>query len=756
MQVVYISSSVLSVDPRLELSGLTISGIVKRGQGAQTALPVILDPAIPANIASGFMPETRRLMCSAVPEWVASLTHAPAGTAGATEASTGVSTGAGGADGSMSLAVTRCEAGDAVALAGRLGAEVVALVGTGGSFQCPRQAVPEARELEELSFEEAAELSRFDHVGLEASVVAPMARLRVAGRLVPVAVGGIRAATDLPRAEALPPRGPGDAPASAAKAYDEATAPRGTAIGPEPAHDGGPVRAVAVQKDVVMLSVSGACLPGTVGVAARLFATVGASGVSVLLITQASSEYSISLCVRTDDADAAVAAINREFSAEMMAGSLDPVDVIRDLAILTPVGDGMRRRKGIAGRFFTQLSRADVNVVAIAQGSSERSISAVVEAARVDRGLRMVYQSFFDSSMPIDLVVIGVGTVGSALLGQVATQSERLEDHGVAVRLVAIANSRRMVIASCGVTGDGLDPADWRTELDRDGQPMSIDALVALGAEFANPVLVDCTASDAIPSVYPLFMLAGFHIVTPNKRGNTGTMARYLALRNTARDHRRRYLYETTVGAGLPVIENLQNLLHAGDRLESFSGILSGSLSFLFGRLEDGLSFSEAVREAMARGFTEPDPRDDLGGVDVARKVLILAREAGLSMELSDVALDGLLPPEYGAMGRDEFLSSMPRLDAHIAGLVTRAKAQGKVLRFVGSIHDGKGSVGLAMVGPENPLFSVRGGENALAFTTRYYSPVPLLLRGYGAGAQVTSAGIFADILRTLNWIREA
>jgi len=233
-------------------------------------------------------------------------------------------------------------------------------------------------------------------------------------------------------------------------------------------------------------------------------------------------------------------------------------------------------------------------------------------------------------------------------------------------------------------------------------------------------------------------------------------MDRYLALKSLARRHRRRYLYETTVGAGLPVIENLQNLLHAGDALDSFNGALSGSLSFLFGAVEDGATFSAAVREAMEKGFTEPDPRDDLSGADVARKVLILAREAGMSMEFDDVELTGLVPPEYMALDKAEFLRRMPELDARFEERRAEAAAAGEVLRFVGSIEGGKGRAGLVAIGPGHPLFAVRDGENALAFYTRYYNPVPLLLRGYGAGATVTAAGIFADVLRTLNWIKEA
>lgn len=619
------------------------------------------------------------------------------------------------------LSTVRCSAEDAVALAWRAEADFEVLTGSNGTFQCDPEVVPEAKELPDLSFEEAAELSPFSGSGLDSSIIGPIARFRQPATIHPVGDGF------------------GEIP------------PGGTRISGAPDLKTGPVKAIAAQRNISMLAVSGTCLPGTVGIAARVFASVGAAGVSVLLISQASSEYSICFCVRSIDERAAIAAIESEFAHELSAKALDSVVVIENLSILTLIGDGMRKTKGISGRCFTQLARTDVNIVAIAQGSSERSISAVILGEKVDRALRMIYQAFFDSSMPIDLVVVGCGNVGSALLAQIASQSERLEGHGVGARLVAVANSRRMIIGRAG-----LDPAEWRSELKLSGRALVIEELAALGPELLNPVLVDCTASDAIPGRYPEFMLAGFHVVTPNKRGNTGSMDRYLALKQLSIRHRRRYLYETTVGAGLPVIENLQNLLHAGDRLVSFSGILSGSLSFLFGRLEEGASFSSIVREAMAKGLTEPDPRDDLSGTDVARKVLIIARESGLVMELGDIRLEGLVPAEFLAIGKDEFIARLAELDGHFEEMRVKAAADGKALRFVGSIESGRGRVGLQAVGPEHPLFAVKGGENALAFTTRFYNPVPLLLRGYGAGAEVTAAGVFADILRTLNWIREA
>jgi len=621
-------------------------------------------------------------------------------------------------DAAAPIATARCGLDIAARAAATLGVELEVLTGPGSARQCDPAIVPDARELESLSFEEAAELSRFDDSGLDPGVVGPIARNRARARIRAVADGRI-----------------GDG-----LLIDAAS---------DPTY--GPVKAIARQYGVSMLSVSGACLPGTAGVAARLFASVGSAGVSVLLISQSSSEYSICFCVDEGDEAPARAAVDAEFAAELESGLMEPVSALRGLAILTLIGDGMRRTKGIAGKCFTQLARADVNIVAIAQGSSERSISAVVARSGVDRGARMIFQAFFDSAMPIDLVVVGCGNVGSALLRQLASQSPRLAGHGVSARVVAVANSRRMIVDSGGV-----DPARWRDELEANGEPLDMAALMALGVELANPVLVDCTAGDAVPRAYPEFMIAGFHVVTPNKRGNTGPMDRYLALKSLARRHRRRYLYETTVGAGLPVIENLQNLLHAGDALDSFNGALSGSLSFLFGAVEDGATFSAAVREAMEKGFTEPDPRDDLSGADVARKVLILAREAGMSMEFDDVELTGLVPPEYMALDKAEFLRRMPELDARFEERRAEAAAAGEVLRFVGSIEGGKGRAGLVAIGPGHPLFAVRDGENALAFYTRYYNPVPLLLRGYGAGATVTAAGIFADVLRTLNWIKEA
>ncbi|WP_192954637.1 bifunctional aspartate kinase/homoserine dehydrogenase I [Gallaecimonas mangrovi] len=594
--------------------------------------------------------------------------------------------------------------------------ELIIWTDVDGVYQCDPRLVPEAKKLRQLSFSEALELSHFGAKVLHPKTLGPVGRFQIPT--------WIRSSLD----SSLP----------------------GTRISTQVEPSQKPVKALSCLNDVVMVSVSGPGLKGMVGMASRIFAAVGQAGVSVLLITQSSSEYSISFCLNAVDERRAVSHIEDAFALELASGMLDPVSVQRELAILTLIGDNMCQAKGVAGRCFTQLGRANINVVAIAQGSSERAISAVIPDDCASRGLKMVHQAFFDSSMPLEMVILGCGNVGSELLRQIETQQHWLSKQSINAKVVALSNSQSM-----RVDIKGLNLAHWHQDLEQQGQPLDLEALKALSQDLLNPVLVDCSASDDLPLDYQAFLEAGFHVVTPNKKGNAGSLALYQSLKGTAKAYRRRYLYDTTVGAGLPVIENLQNLLHAGDELQSFSGILSGSLSFLLGRLEDGISFSSAVKEAMEKGFTEPDPRDDLSGLDVARKVLILAREAGFELELADIALTGLLPDEFNQLSKSDFLARLPELDEAMAAKVAAAKANGQVLRFVGQIDKGQGKAGMIAVDDSHPLYRVRDGENALAFLTRYYSPVPLLLRGYGAGADVTAAGIFADVLRTLNWMRE-
>ncbi|MBQ3966567.1 MAG: bifunctional aspartate kinase/homoserine dehydrogenase I [Treponema sp.] len=623
---------------------------------------------------------------------------------------------------------------DVMGLLGRNGSDFsAAIIGAGlgakkvefwtdvdGIYTADPRIVPDAILVQDMTYEEAMELSFFGSKVLHPKTLAPLAAKGI-------------------EAWSLNSHNP---------------SARGTRIGKGPYVDNektpNAVRGISSLKNVAMVSVSGSGMKGRTGTASRIFAAVSRAGVSLLLITQSSSEYTITFCVRASQAVLVKDVLSAEFDLEIRDGVINPIEVKENCAIVSIVGDGMKKNRGVAGKFFDALASRDINILAIAQGSSERSISAVVRGEWGDLAVKAAHIFFFNTAQPVEVFAFGAGTIGGALLDQIRDQQQKLRAQNVDVKVLAISTLDGMLL-----DGNGLDLSNWREDSKKTTKKANVDEILQFVKENKplNPIFVDCTASYDLPERYLDILAAGMHIATPNKRANSMSMEFYHKLRQVANKANRRFLYETNVGAGLPIIDTLQNLFKSGDTLTGFNGIMSGSLSYIFGKLDEGKKFSEAVLEAKELRYTEPDPRDDLKGTDVARKALIIAREAGMNIELSDIKMNSIFPEGFDIEGTtEEFLKRLPQVDDYFDKKMAELKKQGKVLRMGASIRDGKVSVGMLEVGADDPLYGVRGGENAFVFETARYTPIPLTVRGYGAGAGVTAAGVFGDILRTVSF----
>ncbi len=518
----------------------------------------------------------------------------------------------------------------------------------------------------------------------------------------------------------------------------------GTRIGPEPVAGDGPVKGLTIAPRLALVEVIGTGMIGVPGTAERVFGALREAAISVVMIAQASSEHSICCAVRAEQAAHARAVLQAEFAHEIGSSLLQEVRAETGIAVLAAVGDGMAGHPGVAAQLFTGLARAEVNVRAIAQGGSERNISVAIGEADATRALRAVHAGFWLSPQTISIGLIGPGNVGAALLDQLAAAQARLRDSvRLDLRLRAIAGSTRMRLAE-----RSLDWPRWRSEYIEQGEPFDVERFTAHvhAAHLPHALIIDCSASAAIAAHYADWLAAGIHVVTPNKQAGSAPLPQYRATRSAARHAHWRV--EATVGAGLPVISTLRDLLDTGDELLAIDGILSGTLSYLFNRFDGSRPFSELVLEARANGYTEPDPRDDLSGLDVARKLVILAREWGHEIELADVNLQGLVPASLAELPRDDFLRRISELDAALDARLQQARERGTRLRFVARVDAAGARVGLVELPPEHPFAHLRPTDNIVQFTTARYRDNPLIVQGPGAGPEVTAAGVFADLLR--------
>lgn len=569
-----------------------------------------------------------------------------------------------------------------------------------------------ARIISNISYQEAMELSHFG-----AKVIYPPTIQPVMAKKIPVVVKNTFAPED-----------------------------PGTVIEAESEGKGDIVRGISSINKITLISLEGSGMIGIPGFSKRLFEALSSEKINVILITQSSSEHSICVGIDTGMAEQAKQAVDLAFANEIALQKVEPLKTETNLSIVALVGENMKNHTGVSGRLFGALGRNGVNVRAIAQGSSEKNISAVISTNDVKKAINVLHEEFFETTYKqVNLFITGTGNVGAKLLGQLQQQLDFLQQQlHLQVKVTGLSNSRKML-----VNEDGIDLRNWKSLLDT-GNKAELQQFVdeIISRNLRNSIFVDITANADVAAVYAQLLRKSIAVVACNKVAASSRYQEYKKLKDLAREYNSQFLFETNVGAGLPVIATLNDLVHSGDRVHRIQAVLSGTLNFVFNHYDGSRPFADVVKQAQDEGYTEPDPRLDLGGTDVMRKIMILAREAGVKIEMEEITNHSFMPAACMEGTVDNFYSEMKKEEAHFRQLLEKAEEAGCKLKFVASFEEGRASVGLEHIDPRHDLYHLYGKDNVVLFYTDRYRDQPLVVKGAGAGAEVTASGVFADIIR--------